>query len=765
MTPPNSNSNFPSAERVAAALMSWRNVWQKTPVAYWNVPTLWQTLNDEAETYRLLAESEERAFCRGALEELAFEIKKRLPKIDDVELRRQLNRLAEVAASRSGSPSLEELRCLLGLNNVESCGGSFSTIVGPLPKSQALPLQVGDVVTLSDDYEVQKIAGTGGQKAVYMVVSKRLGQRFAVKELNPRLGGSQSLRQAVEREAKLQAKLQHQGIPKIFTLRSDADPASQTLPQFVESYIDGKTWQDERSFDRARFEKNLETLTQVANIMAYAHQKGVVHRDLKPENIMIGEYGETYVVDFGLAFDLAEEGPQSGASGTYQYIAPEQVADEPVDEKADVFSLGAILYRIIYGFAPYEIAFNIQGSGCAARKALTCDFAPLEPEAAKAELLRLAEEALTSLDASAELRALAEKAVLAVASPFEIWTFAKKKLLEVDAVNILDENVAEFLSPLDGVANFQPSPFIDGFANDRLRRRAVADFASSLQKIARSRPRDAVEELRRLAVETLFSASPSDALRRFAETALVASTSITPKLREILQKALARDPAERFSNAKEFADALETYRPQHESLERLAKLTTRFNEIKLILDAQAFDDLPEVCASYFEQGVQISSEFYELRRTTQNFAALQTVYREELTLRRYLIDKGLELQSSDATKRLIDLQFQTLERYSYDADVDDTHASFSTSTKAQAARLAIYAKENQTPVKTLVTLTLCSALMFYFLGAAIPFVMLLFAAFFFAFSCSGGADLIALDLDSRKNRVFLAQNEPNKRSA
>ena len=753
------NPNFSNAERVAEALTAWRNVWQKTPVGYWNVRTLWQTMSDEAEAYELLTESAERAFCRGALEELAFEAKKRLANTEDATLRESLNQLAEAAEARAGAPALEELRCLWELDDAEPSRGGFTSVVGPLPRSKAQSLQIGDVVTLLDDYSVQKIAGTGGQKAVYMVVSKRLGQRFAVKELNPRLGGSQSQRQALEREAKLQAKLQHQGIPKVFILRSDADPASQTLPQFVEVYIEGKTWLDHPLVGES-FEKNLDILTQVAKIMAYAHNEGVVHRDLKPENIMIGGYGETYVVDWGLAFDRNKEGAQSGAYGTYSYMAPEQASNKPVDYSADVFSLGAILYKILTGFAPYESALS-QGNGRVLKKAQNYDFPPLEPETAKEELLKLAETALASPDASDEQRALAEKAIYAVASPLQIWTFVKKKLLAVDAANFFDEN-DEFPQPFDGVAQFPSAPFINVFTNDESRRHAVANAASLLDKIARARPRDAVETLRRRAAQTLLSDASDDASRRLAETALVASTSITPKLREILQKALAREPSERFRNAKEFAAALEAYRPQHESLERLAKLMARFNAIKAILDARAFDGLPEVCAPHFERGVQISTEFAQLRRTTQNPLALQAVYREELEARRSLIDKGIELRHSNATKRLIDLQLKTLERYSYDAGDDQIGAAFLTATNNQAARLAIYDKENETPVKTFVVLTLCSVLAFFY--PLHLFVALLCASLFLAFIGLGGADLIALYLDWRQNRVSSAPNEKNKRS-
>ena len=97
--------------------------------------------------------------------------------------------------------------------------------------------------------------------------------------------------------------------------------------------------------------------------MAYAHHRGVIHRDLKPENIMVASFGQVYVMDWGLA-RLSQSEPASGehganggpwAVGTPGYMAPEQARGNPdeMDERCDIFGLGAILYEIVCGTTPF----------------------------------------------------------------------------------------------------------------------------------------------------------------------------------------------------------------------------------------------------------------------------------------------------------------------------------------------------------------------------------------------------------------------------
>ncbi len=713
MSPDRRPDDFNEAEKnapnpVVEALAIWREIWQATPLERWNRLVLWSTMRDAARARRLLAEIDERAFCRGALEEIGFEAKKRRDLT--AELAARLDDLIEASAASETAPTLAELFAVWNLSALDetpdadasdapsasSCdsenreysadsvsratpsvlyggagvGRSFTDESGAIPKSSARPLEPGDVVVLSDDYEIKRIAGKGGQKAVYEVVSKRLGTRFAVKELLSELGGSEARRRDLEREVKIQARLQPQGIPKVFALTPDADPTSETLPRFVETYVEGEPW-SARPFDRAHFEENLDYLLQVAKIMAYAHDRGVVHRDLKPENVMLGRYGELYVVDWGLAFDWKAEGPKTGAVGTQAYLPPEQALRLPVDKRADVFTLGGILYKILTGFAPYEIAQRTQGNAVAARKAQACDFAPLEPEAAKAELLKLAEETLTSSDAPAELRDLAEKALFALASPGEILTFAEKGLVKINASNPQRENAAKFQGNV-GVGLFYNSCFIDVFGNE------VGAASPSLNFKPVPVSRNDAEELQKIAAEALLSVDASDELRRLAELALIASTSVSPKLRDILATALASNPNERFPDAVAFVKALETYRPQNDTLERFSELKARFNNVKHILNQEINSVTKTALEPWFEQGTQLLTEFTELRLLTSsnvylapntNRQLLQELYQFEIAARYYLIDKASRLKKTESAQRLVQEQRDVIQEY-VDAQLD-----------------------------------------------------------------------------------------------
>ncbi len=112
-----------------------------------------------------------------------------------------------------------------------------------------------------------------------------------------------------------------------------------------------------------RLEQGLEILLKVCDAVAYAHHRGVIHRDIKPENIMVADFGQVYLMDWGLA-RLTRTVPASGAAsqmnavgavGTPQYMAPEQARGNPeeMDERSDVFGLGAILYELVSGRLPY----------------------------------------------------------------------------------------------------------------------------------------------------------------------------------------------------------------------------------------------------------------------------------------------------------------------------------------------------------------------------------------------------------------------------
>jgi serine/threonine protein kinase len=217
-------------------------------------------------------------------------------------------------------------------------------------------------------YVVGKEIARGGMGRILSARDRRLGRPVAIKEL---LYESGDARARFEREARITAKLQHPAIVNI--LEAGAWPTGE--PFYVMKLVTGESL-DKVIADRATLEARLGLLPNViaaVDALAYAHSMRVIHRDLKPGNVLVGEFGETVVIDWGLAKDLADTtgtpdlpaGPyrKSGRSagetvagaimGTPAYMPVEQATGEAVDERADVYALGAMLYHVLAGAPPY----------------------------------------------------------------------------------------------------------------------------------------------------------------------------------------------------------------------------------------------------------------------------------------------------------------------------------------------------------------------------------------------------------------------------
>ena len=232
--------------------------------------------------------------------------------------------------------------------------------------------QGGDHATLPrvdpGAYELGLEVGRGGMGRVLAARDLRVGRPVAVKEL---LGRAPQLAARFEREARVTARLQHPGIVPIYEIGQWPDGT----PFYSMRMVEGRKLIDaiESAQTLADRLALLPSVIAAAEAVAFAHSQRVIHRDLTPSNILVGAYGETVVIDWGLAKDLTEgapsddDGPDHPAEGsgdkltgvgaiigTAAYMPPEQAHAIPVDERADVYALGAILYHVLAGSAPYR---------------------------------------------------------------------------------------------------------------------------------------------------------------------------------------------------------------------------------------------------------------------------------------------------------------------------------------------------------------------------------------------------------------------------
>src|SRR5262245_8156919 len=199
-------------------------------------------------------------------------------------------------------------------------------------------------------YRIVDKLGRGGMGTVYKAVDETLDREVAIKVLNPDLTDADVLKR-FRAEAVTLARLNHPGIATIFELHHQQDDLLMVM-----EFVRGETFHDLSDRLGAIAPPQAAHLCiQVLDALAHAHRGGVVHRDLKPANLMITEGGAVKVMDFGIARVLGSEHFTHGGymMGTPAYMAPEQVLGREIDGRADLYSVGVVLYRLLSGRLPF----------------------------------------------------------------------------------------------------------------------------------------------------------------------------------------------------------------------------------------------------------------------------------------------------------------------------------------------------------------------------------------------------------------------------
>ena len=274
-------------------------------------------------------------------------------------------------------------RCTL-----EDIGGKFGTLIdgrqiaGPVTVQSGQSFSIGKIAvtlhpisatetpaaTLPDRYERVRHLAKGGMGEIHLAHDRQLQRHVALKVMTPKVAASASLARRFTQEALVLGRLDHPHIVPIHDLGTD--PAGQNY--YAMKYVRGTTLKDvlnglrqgqSNLVGRYPLHQLLRIYQKICDAVAYAHAKGIIHRDLKPANIMLGEYGEVFVMDWGLAkiinqeeepLPQSDEGTEGGTRygtvmGTPGFMAPEQAEGrlEAINQRTDIYSLGAILYHIL----------------------------------------------------------------------------------------------------------------------------------------------------------------------------------------------------------------------------------------------------------------------------------------------------------------------------------------------------------------------------------------------------------------------------------
>nr|NIP77870.1 protein kinase [Gemmatimonadota bacterium]NIQ52186.1 protein kinase [Gemmatimonadota bacterium]NIU72291.1 protein kinase [Gammaproteobacteria bacterium]NIX42788.1 protein kinase [Gemmatimonadota bacterium]NIY06956.1 protein kinase [Gemmatimonadota bacterium] len=247
----------------------------------------------------------------------------------DPELRREVEAL--LAAGDRTDGVLEDAAGRVAAGILETPGSSIGRRVGP--------------------FRILREIGRGGMGVVYLAEDTRLGRSVALKALPPYLGAGREARRRFEAEARAVSALDHPNIATLYEI----DETEEGQLYMVFAYYPGETLERRISRGPLPPDRAVEIATGIAAGLGAAHERRIVHRDVKPSNVLLTRDGGVKLLDFGVAKVAGEEMTGEGIRlGTVAYMSPEQVRAGELDGRADLWSLGVVLYEMLTGSRPFR---------------------------------------------------------------------------------------------------------------------------------------------------------------------------------------------------------------------------------------------------------------------------------------------------------------------------------------------------------------------------------------------------------------------------
>jgi eukaryotic-like serine/threonine-protein kinase len=194
-------------------------------------------------------------------------------------------------------------------------------------------------------YRVINTLGTGAGSTILLISDKTAGgKRYALKVVRKQEPEDEVYVQQAKTEFEAAKKLNHPAIAKVFDCRTKKAWFKVTGVELLLEYVDGKTLDE---IEAPELGQLVLIFCQVSSALTHMHRRGVFHGDLKPANIMLAKNGQVKLIDFGTAWVRGQE--KNRIQGTPNFIAPEQATEKLVDEKTDIYNLGATMYRMFTG--------------------------------------------------------------------------------------------------------------------------------------------------------------------------------------------------------------------------------------------------------------------------------------------------------------------------------------------------------------------------------------------------------------------------------